>query len=345
MDGKIFCFGEILLRLSPEANGGWIGKRSIATHIGGAEANVARALANWNVPVKYGTAMPDNYIGHDIEAYLEKRGVDTSAVHWSGNRVGIYFMQQGTDLKHAGVFYDRAYSSFYDLKPGMIDWDEALKDVSWFHYSAISPALNANVTAVCEEALKAASAKGITISVDLNYRAKLWQWGKKPAEVMPQLAQYCDVIMGNIWAAQSLLGIPINEELVAKHSKENYLVHAQQTVNAIRKKFPKCSTVANTFRFDTADGIQYYTTLHNGDGAFSSIEFTGSNIADRAGSGDCFMGGLIYGMYHTLPPQETLNFATAAAFGKFSEIGDATQQTIGDVKKTLKNYEQKATIL
>ncbi|MEO8584051.1 MAG: PfkB family carbohydrate kinase, partial [Flavitalea sp.] len=150
---KIVCFGELLLRFSPFD--GCFNENYLPVYVGGAELNVCTALSGWNVPAKYVTALPDNYLAQEIIRDVQKRKIDTSSLITSGNRIGTYYLQQGTDLKHAGVIYDRAYSSFYDLKPGQIDWDKVLDGASWFHFSAISPALNENVTQVCEEGLKA----------------------------------------------------------------------------------------------------------------------------------------------------------------------------------------------
>lgn len=339
MTGKVFCFGELLLRLSPVAAGGWLQQQSMPVYVGGAEANVATALAKWGVPARYASALPDNYLSQDVMAYLEERQIDVSAMLLTGSRIGLYYLQQGTDLKHAGVIYDRAHSSFSQLQPGMIDWDKALSGVSWFHFSAISPALNENVTAVCHEGLEAASKKGITISVDLNHRAKLWQYGKEPAAVMPDLVQYCDVVMGNIWSAASLLGIPVDDHIHDHKSKAAYLDHARRSSEGIQQRFPKCKTVANTFRFDTANGgILYYTSLFTEGKQYNSAEFTCTGIADKVGSGDCFMGGLIYGLYHRHPPQEVIDFAAAAAFGKLQEIGDATGQDKAFIHSLLEKY-------
>ncbi len=135
---------------------------------------------------------------------------------------------QGTDVKHAGVIYDRAYSSFSELKPGMIDWDMLLENSGWFHFSAISPALNENTALVCKEALIAASKKRMVISVDLNHRAKLWQYGKQPVDVMPELVAYCDVIMGNIWSANVLLGIPLDADIHAKKKQKTLTCNRQK---------------------------------------------------------------------------------------------------------------------
>lgn len=339
MQGKVLSFGEVLLRMSPLEKGGWIRQQQIPTFIGGAEANVATALACWGLPSGYVTAIPANYLGDDVVDYLTSRGLDTAFIHRSGNRIGIYYLQQGADLKHAGVVYDRFYSSFYDLRPGMIDWDAALEGVSWFNFSAISPALNAQLPAVCEEALKAATAKGITVSLDLNYRAKLWQYGQRPDEVMPKLAQYCDVIMGNIWAANTLLGIPVDQEVETLHDTAAYLAHSQKTAGAIIARYPRCKAVANTFRFGHgAQGLEYYTTLYTNGRQHVSPHFITDSVLDKIGSGDCFMAGLIYGLYSGHAPQQTIDFAAAAAFGKINELGDATAQTREQVQATLQHY-------
>lgn len=339
---NVFCFGEILLRLSPILKGGWLRQNSISAFIGGAELNVATALANWNIPVKYCSALPDNYLSSEIITDINQKGIDTSTFHFGGSRIGTYYLPQGADLKHAGVIYDRAHSSFARLKPGMIDWNEAFKNVSWFHFSAISPAICDDAGDVCEEALKAASAKGITISVDLNYRTKLWQYGKKPVEVMPSLVQYCDVIMGNVWSANTLLGIHVDENIHNNTSKEAYLSHSLKSSQEIQQKFPKCTTVANTFRFDyKQQGIRYFTALYQDGKQVSSPEFYADTITDKVGSGDCFMGGLIYGLYKKNSPQEIINFAASAAYGKFFQTGDVTSQDVKTIEERLERKEYK----
>lgn len=336
---KVLCFGELLLRMSPELGGSWISNSNMPVYLGGAELNAATALAKWNVPVKYITALPDNYLAKDICAELIKKNIDTDAIIFSGQRIGSYYLPQGADLKHAGVIYDRACSSFSELETGTIDWDEVLQDVSWFHFSAISAALTGNVAAVCEEALVAASKKRITISVDLNYRAKLWQYGKKPDKVMPALVEHCDIIMGNIWAANTLLNIPVDADIHDKKSKEAYLQHARQTSHFLMKRFPKANTVANTFRFDEKDGLKYYAALDAGSEQFVSNEFSTKTIIDKIGSGDCFMAGLIYGKYNHLASQEIIEFAAAAAFKKLFIKGDATTATIEEIRKTNSHHE------
>lgn len=331
---KVLCFGEILLRLSPDINGTWLNDQKLPVYLGGAELNVAQALSRWDVPVAYCSAVPDNYMSKSIRSYLEERGIDATRLRTSGNRIGIYYLAQGTDLKHAEVIYDRAESSTAGLQPGDIDWDETLRDVSWFHFSAISPAINENLTNVCREALEAAKRKNIIISVDLNYRAKLWKWGKQPREVMPELVSYCNVVMGNIWAAEMMLDIPLSESFV-KEEKQSCIEQAARTSEMIVSRFPSCSQVANTFRFDRAGGLEYYGTYFKDEKLYVSREYQITNVADRVGSGDCFMAGLIYGNLEQSANDDLINFAAAAAVDKMFITGDATSSSIEEVKSRM----------
>lgn len=330
-EGRILCFGELMLRLSPELGGKWIQDESVTTHIGGAELNVAAALANWDVPVRYCTALPDNYLSKEICDELEKKKIDTSAINFSGNRIGVYYLPKGAELKSAGVIYDRAYSSFGELRPGMINWHDVLKDCKWFHFSAISPALNENAVAVCKEALEAASAKNITISADLNYRPKLWQYGKKPVDVMPGLVKYCNVIMGNLWAVESLLGIESSVKESAGMTKGELVEAAGKSMSQLHKQYPEAGTFAYTFRLDK----EYFAVLQHGPKMAVAKTFEIKNVIDKAGSGDCFMGGLIYGLTNNHSADEIINFAASAAVGKLGEKGDSSKQTVEQVKERI----------
>ncbi len=265
MSKKVLSFGELLLRICPDVAGDWLEENSLPFYVGGAEANVATALALWGIPSAYLTALPDNLLARQIAAYLGEKGIDVSRVLYQGDRLGLYYLPKGKDLKNAGVIYDRAHSSFSALRSGMIDWDRVLEGVEWLHFSAISPALNQGVAEVCEEGLKAATGKGIMISVDLNYRAKLWQYGVAPTAVMPRLVEYCDLVMGNLWAAEKMLGIPVDVELTEGGRKEDFLEHARWSSKQIVERFPRVSQVAKTFRFDRGEkGIHYYTTFYYG---------------------------------------------------------------------------------
>jgi 2-dehydro-3-deoxygluconokinase len=325
---KILCFGELMLRLSPELGGKWIRDEMMTTYVGGAELNVAAALANWNVPVKYCTALPGHYLSKEICDELERRKIETSAINFSGSRIGVYYLSKGAELKSAGVIYDRAYSAFWELKPGMIDWNEVFKGCSWFHFSAICPALNENIVAVCKEALEFASGKGMTISVDLNYRPKLWQYGKKPVDIMPGLVKHCNVIMGNLWAVETLLGIESSIKESAGKTKEELVEAAGKSMLQLHKQYSKAATFAYTFRLEK----EYLAVLQHGPKMAVSKTYSIKNVIDRAGSGDCFMGGLIYGLTNDHSPDEIINFAASAAVGKLGEKGDLSKQTVEQIK-------------
>jgi 2-dehydro-3-deoxygluconokinase len=334
--GAVLNFGELLLRITPDAQGGWLQQNSLPVFVGGAELNVATALALWDVPSRYFTALPKNGMSAQIVSFLEEKEIDTSSIFYHGNRVGLYFLTKGQDLKHDALIYDRAYSAFAELTPGQVNWDAVLDGVTWFHFSAICPAISQNAADVCKEVLEAASKKGITISVDLNYRAKLWKYGKEPIDVMPQLAQYCDLIMGNVWAAERMLGTPVSPDVTESGQKSLYVKEAQKSSEAIIKQFPKCKAVANTFRFDANNtDVQYYTVLYTDGQPYLSGEYAAETIIDKVGSGDCYMAGLIYGFYNGLDPQQTVNFATAAAFTKLFVNSDATNKTVEGIEKEI----------
>jgi 2-dehydro-3-deoxygluconokinase len=334
MSKKVLSFGELLLRICPDVEGNWLEENSLPFYVGGAEANVATALALWGIPSAYLTALPDNLIARQLAGYLQERGVDTSRVVFRGERVGLYFLPKGKDVKNAGVIYDRQHSAFSALRPGTIDWDSVLVEVGWLHFSAISPALSQLVAEVCEEGLKAAREKGINISVDLNYRAKLWQYGVAPTKVMPGLVEYCDLVMGNLWAAEKMLGIPVDAGLVEGGTRADFLEHARRSSEKIIARFPRVKKVAKTFRFDRGEkGVDYYTSLYCEGNLYASREYSSDAIVDKVGSGDCFMAGLIRGLYLGQSVAEMVEFATAAAFYKLFIPSDATDQPADDIEK------------
>lgn len=329
---KVLTFGELLIRLSPERNGGRLEKNSIPIYAGGAEANVSTALALWGIPVSYLTAVPDHLISKQMLAHLSAKNIELTSVIYIGERLGLYFLPAGGQLKDSGVVYDRNNSSFSQLKTGMIDWEFILKDIAWFHFSAISPALNSSIAEVCLEALLVAAQMNIKISTDLNYRPQLWQFGIPAFNVMPELVKYCDVVMGNIWSASKLLNIPLEYNPLPGSSNDIYLEQAERTSKIIMEKFPKCSAVANTFRLDDLSELRYFSALFTSeDGLLVSSEYTGGQGVDKVGSGDCYMAGLIFGFYHNLSGKQIVDFATAAAYRKLFIEGDTTTMTVNEI--------------
>lgn len=331
MMSKVLCFGEILLRYS--MGGNFPQQPEMGAYIGGAESNVALALAKWHVPVAYCTAMPDHFLTDSLLAYYNQMGVDTQKVIKSGERIGTYYLSQGADVKNAGVIYDRKYSSFSTLELGSINWEEVFEDVSWFHFTAISPALNANIAAICEEALIVAREKGITISLDLNYREKLWKYGVEPIAIMPKLARYAHVIMGNIWAAERMLGIGMDPKLITAAQEIELVEQAKLSSKEIVANYPNCHTVANTFRFNELEGVRYFATVYQHGTITKSNTLFASNTIDRVGTGDCFMAGLIYGLLHKKELQPLVEFAARAAYEKLYIKGDATSSEVSEIEQ------------
>ncbi len=317
--------------MSPEMGGRWIRQAQMPVYVGGAELNVATALSRWKKPARYVTALPQNELSTDIVTEINGLGIDTSSIVYSGERIGIYFLPQGGDLKGAGVIYDRAHSSFAGLKRGMIDWKKALKGCDWFHFSAISPALNRDVADVCAEGIEAAFSMGLKISVDLNYRQKLWKYGVAPTEIMPALTKHCHVVMGNIWAVESLLDIPSPIKESKGKTRQELIDAAKESMQMLREKYSRLESVAYTFRLEN----EYWAALQHESGMFTSREYGMRGVVDRVGSGDCFMGGLIYGLSSGNDPQDVIDFAAAAAVNKLREKGDATSSGVEIIRQLM----------
>ncbi|GAA0554283.1 sugar kinase [Chitinophaga japonensis] len=327
---KVISYGEILFRFSPEWD-----QQQAAMYIGGAEANVAASLAGWGTPVAYISRVPDNGLSRQALQQLEKAGIVTDRMLLGGDRIGTYYLAQGSDLKHAEVVYDRSYSAFCELKPGATDWDALLENATWFHWSAITPALSEQAARVCQEALEAASRKGLTISTDLNYRSKLWQYAK-PFAVMPELVSYCDVVMGNIWAAHDMLDTNLDTVALEQNKKEVYLEQAEKVAREITEKYTRCKHVAFTFRFSGAPthNLYYATYYHNGRQTVSR-QYETDAVVDRVGSGDSFMAGLVHGLLEGFDAQQVISFAAAAAYSKLFVKGDFNKTSKADILKLI----------
>lgn len=320
---NVLVFGELLLRFS-SADEKFINKNhTVSLFPGGSEANVSASLGQFNIPVNYLTCLPDNALAANALTALSELGVGTSKTVLQGSRMGLYFLLSANGLSSGQVVYDRKFSSFSNLKPGMIDWDEMMKDQTWFHWTALTPALNENMAGVCLEALTAARKNGLKISVDLNYRNRLWDFGREPIEIMPELVQYCDVIMGNIWAANKMLGTAIDGTLDRSTSIQIYHEHSKKTAQEIFSLFPQCKHVANTFRFmDNPTHNLFYGAYHTPDGNYNSKIYETNEVIDRIGSGDAFMAGLIYGIIRFENGTDIIEAATGSGYRKLFVKGD-----------------------
>ena len=321
---QILTFGEVLYRLQSLSESIFEGGNNrLKIFPGGSEANVAVGLAQMGDQVQFYSAFPENTLAKELLESIQHLGVDCSKAIRIGDRIGSYILLSANGLSSGEVVYDRKYSSFSLLKPEDIDFDLLFQDVDWFHWSALTPALSEEMAFLMETVLKEADQRGITISVDLNFRSKLWKYGKEPIEIMPDLVAYCDVIMGNIWAAQNMLDSPVEIGLNRQTTKEIYFNSSQISAKHIFEAFPKAKHIANTFRFmDHPKHNLFYGTYHNRTEDSISATFETEAVVDRIGSGDAFMAGLIHALRQGMPAQETIDFATGAGYQKLFVEGD-----------------------
>ena len=334
---KVITFGEIMLRLAPPGFLRFSQTTSFDIVYGGGESNVAVSLANYGVPVDFVTRLPKNDIGECAMMEMRKRGVGVDRIIYGGDRLGIYFLETGAVSRGSKVVYDRAHSAIAEIKEGMIDWEKVFDGAQWFHWTGITPAISQGAADVCLEAVKAARKLGMTISTDLNYRAKLWKYGVEPEEVMTELTSYCDIILGNEEDAEKHFGIKpegLDITTQGQHVKaEAFLSVCEQMM----KKFPNAKKVITTLRGSiSASHNTWAGVLYDGKTMFKSQEYQITDIVDRVGGGDSIMGGLIYGLLqYPDDDQNALNFAVAASCLKHTIKGDANLVTVDEVKKLM----------
>ncbi len=331
---KIVTFGEVMLRLACPKNLRFNQVSEFEATFGGGEANVAVSLANYGMEVEFVTRMPENDLAKSCIQTLKGLNVGTNYIIYGGERLGVYFLETGAVARASKVIYDRAYSSISQIEPGMIDWDKVLNGTTWFHWTGITPAISQGAADVCQEGINAANAKGITVSTDLNYRKNLWKYGKKAQEVMPQLVEGCDIILGNEEDAAMSLNIhPDGVDVTKGHVEAGAYLEVSKK---IMKQFPRCKKVITTLRGSvSANHNSWSGVLYDGKTLFKAPEYNITHIVDRVGGGDSFMGGLIYGLNTYDDDQKALDFAVAASCLKHTIHGDFNMVTVDEVEKLI----------
>lgn len=327
MGKKVVTFGEIMLRLSTPGHARFIQSTGFDATYGGGEANVAVSLAQLGVDAAHVTRFPDNELGKAATNLLRKYGVQTQHIVYGGERIGIYFLENGASVRASKVIYDRSNSAFAQLEPGMIDWDQVFEGVSWFHWTGITPAISEGAAACCKKAIEVANQKGITVSADINYRKNLWQYGKKASEVMPDLIAGCDLIVSGKSDAKDILHIEAKDEM-----GDGF----ESIFGQIMEQFPKVKKIVNTTRgsvsasHNTLSGM-----LYDGTQLLETKTYNIQPIVDRIGGGDAFMAGLIYGMLQYNDDQKALDFGVAASVLKHTILEDANLATVEEVESLL----------
>lgn len=332
MSKKVVTLGEIMLRLSTPDFKRFVQADTFDITYGGGEANVSAALCNYGLNGTFVSKVPNNPIGQSAINHLRRYGVDTQFVARGGDRLGIYFLETGASMRASQVVYDRAGASIAEVEASEFDWDKIFEGADWFHTTGITPALSDKAAALTEAALKAAKAKGITTSIDLNYRKKLWS-KEKAQKVMTHLCQWVDVCIGNEEDAETTLGFKPGDTDVTKG--ELHLDGFQDIMKQMVAKF--------NFKYVASSLRESYSASDNG---WSALVYDGKEfyhtkkynvrIVDRVGSGDSFASGLIYGLVTGMPMGEAAEFGVAASALKHTIPGDLNHATLNDVKELMK---------
>lgn len=334
---KVVTFGEIMLRLATPEHLRFRQARSFNATFGGGEANVAVSLANYGIDVDYVTRLPQNDLGAACAAELLSFGVGTSNIVYGGERLGIYYLETGAVARPSKVVYDRAHSSAATVERGMIDWEQVLASADWFHWTGITPAISASAAEVCLDACRAANRLGVKVSCDLNYRKNLWKYGKTAAEVMPALVECCDVILGNEEDAEKVFGIKPEGFDAAATGGVVEGARFESVCRQLQQRFPRAKKVVITLRGAVnADHNTWSGVLWNGKELLKARTYDITDIVDRVGGGDSFMGGLIYGLLNYGEDQKALDFAVAASALKHTIYGDFNQVTVPEVETLMR---------
>jgi len=338
--GKVATFGEILLRLATPRQERFVQANNFEIDYGGGEYNVAVSLSQFGVPTKFITLLPNNDIGETALNRIRSFGIDTSSIRMgTGGRMGLYFLENGAAMRPSKVIYDRSGSSISEVETGLIDWEHAFRDVDWFHFTGITPAISKSAAEVTMEAAKAAKELGLTVSADMNYRKNLWS-PKEAQNVMKPLMEHVDIAIGNEEDAEKCLGV----------SAENQDVTSGELNPEAYKDV--ISKLISNFGFLKV-GITLRESISASDNNWSAVyfdndlQFEGSgimhigkkypvHIVDRVGGGDAFSAGIIFGNINSFTPKETLDFAVASSALAHTIHGDLNLVSLSEVESVAK---------
>lgn len=337
MKKKIVTFGEVLLRLTPP---GCLRLRQtdcLEVAFGGSEANVAASLANYGLDVEFVTRLPKNEVAEACAGALRAVGIGTNHIIRGGERLGIYFLEDGASMRASKVVYDRANSAFSTMLPGMIDWKKVFADAHWFHWSGIVPASSQHAADVCREAIEVADSMGLTISCDLNFRKNLWQYGKSALELMPEMVAKSDVIFGAMSEYKYSLGV---EDVPFKAMDANYKLDTEaflKECRMIESKYPRCKKMFIELRNSLSVNHDILAAVLYSEGTLKTAPvYDIAPVIDKVGVGDAFVGGMIYGLIaYPGDDQRALDFALAASALKNTVYGDFNRVTVEEVESLM----------
>ncbi|MGB3468254.1 MAG: sugar kinase [Cyclobacteriaceae bacterium] len=336
MNKKIICFGEPLVRLTSPYGKRLADSGQLEFHYGGSEMNVAISLAQMGLNSSFLTAIPDSAVGEGLLNTLRKNSVDTSDLISNGGRFGLYFHEQGAAFRGAKVMYDRQFTAFSQVELSNFDIESAFEEASWLHLSGISPAVSKEAADCSLGLVHQAKAKGLRISVDLNYRQNLWAYGIPPHQIMPEIVKHASVLLGDPGTINLMMGtsVPVSD----RYRSGEELLESYEELGSL---YPNLDVIAMLMRqvhsanHHTVNGVLYKDGMINESRAMEI-----SPIVERIGSGDAFMAGLIYGLIHFSVMKSVLDYATTACALKMTSLGDYSTfsaEEIDSYRKQTKN--------
>lgn len=333
---SVVSFGEILLRLKTPGHERFFQSNTLEATFGGSEANVVSALAQFGQSASFVTAVPDNAVGEAVVSELRKYNVNTAFIKRKPGRLGIYFLETGAYQRPSNIIYDRSGSCVACTSPSDYNWSDIFKGAGWFHLSGIMPAISENVGDICIEALKAAKNAGLVVSLDVNYRRKLWDDGRNASAAMKEMMKYVDVLIANEEHIRLCLDITVPGYDTSKEGlPDEYFGNLSKNV---KNAYPGVSVVALTRRRTYTSDINDFSAVLYDDGGnfFVSRKYHLENIVDRVGGGDAFSAGLIYGLLNYSDGKDALDFAAAAACLKHTIPGDVAILSREEVERLVK---------
>ena len=330
--GKIVTLGEIMLRLSPAGNYRFVQSESFQIFPGGGEANVAVSLANYGHTACFVSKLPSHEIGQIAVNALRRYGVKTEYISRGGDRVGLYYAETGASMRPSKVIYDRAHSAIAEADISDFDFDKIMEDADWFHWSGITPAISDKAAEIVRVACEAAKRHGVTVSVDLNFRKKLWT-SEKAISVMRPLMQYVDVCIGNEEDANMWLGYKPDADVEGgKTDAEGYY----EIFKGMMKEFGFKYVVSTLRESYSASHNGWKALIYDGKTFYESKHYDINPIIDRVGGGDSFSAGLIHGLLSYEDQAKALEFAVAASALKHTIPGDFNLDSTSEVESFAK---------
>jgi 2-dehydro-3-deoxygluconokinase len=327
----VVTLGEIMLRLKSPGHERLFQSPSLEATFAGGEANVAVSVANYGLAARYVTALPDGPLGDAAINAIRGMRVETDHVLRRSGRMGVYFVEAGAAQRASTVVYDRDAAAIALATPDEFDWNAIFAGADWFHISGITPALSESAAAITQASLRAAKRAGATTSLDLNYRAKLWRYGKSAPQVMRPLMEFVDIAIGNEEDAQMSLGLAAAADVTSGELDHRAY---EALTEQVMLEFPGLTAVAITLRESRSADINGWSAcLRDAAGFHLGAHYDILDIVDRVGGGDSFAGALIYGLLSRVPAAEALEFAIAASCLKHSIPGDFNRVTVAEVRK------------